>query len=102
EPIEVPGSAAPVPPPGLDADGGGRAAWGGSDGYGVSVSIVDTGLIPGAAARHAWLTGVRGDQEDPYTTDDQGNRVLAPYAGHGTFGAGVLRSVAPKASVYVE
>ena len=81
---------------------GGRAPWSGSDGYGVSVSIVDTGLIPGAAARHAWLTGVRGDQEDPYTTDGEGHSVLAPYAGHGTFGAGVLRCVAPKASVYVE
>ncbi len=100
EPIEVSGSAAPVPAPGVGAGSGGRAPWGGSDGYGVSVSIVDTGLIPGAAARHAWLTGVRGDQEDPYTTG--GERVLAPYAGHGTFGAGVLRCVAPKASVYIE
>ena len=102
EPIEVSGSAAPVPAPGVGAGSGGRAPWGGSDGYGVSVSIVDTGLIPGAAARHAWLTGVRGDQEDPYTTDGEGHSVLAPYAGHGTFGAGVLRCVAPKASVYVE
>ena len=102
EPIEVSGSAAPVPAPGLGAGSGGRAPWSGSDGYGVSVSIVDTGLIPGAAARHAWLTGVRGDQEDPYTTDGEGHSVLAPYAGHGTFGAGVLRCVAPKASVYVE
>ena len=101
EPIEVPGNAAPVPPPGLDT-GGGRAPSRGNDGYGVSISIVDTGLIPGAAARHTWLTGVRGDQEDPYTTDGEGNRVLAPYAGHGTFGAGVLRCVAPKASVFVE
>jgi Subtilase family len=100
EPIEVPGSAAPVPPPGLDA---GRAvSWGGNDGYGVSVSIVDTGLIPGAAASHAWLTGVRGAEEDPYTSDGEGNRVLAPYAGHGTFGAGLLRCVAPKAQAYVE
>jgi hypothetical protein len=87
EPIEVSGSAAPVPAPGVGAGSGGRAPWGGSDGYGVSVSIVDTGLIPGAAARHAWLTGVRGDQEDPYTTDGGGEKVLAPYAGHGTFGA---------------
>jgi len=100
EPIEVPGNAAPVPPPGL---GTSRAvSWGGNDGYGVSVSIVDTGLMPGAAARHAWLTGVRGAGEDPYTTDGEGNRVLAPYAGHGTFGAGVLRCVAPKAQAYVE
>jgi hypothetical protein len=100
EPVEVAGNAVPVPALGSDADRG--APWGGNAGYGVSVSIVDTGLIPGAAARHAWLTGVRGDQEDPYTADNDGNRFLAPYAGHGTFGAGVLRCVAPKASVYVE
>jgi hypothetical protein len=57
EPVEVPGNAVPVPALGSDADRG--AHWGGNAGYGVSVSIVDTGLIPGAAARHAWLTGVR-------------------------------------------
>ncbi len=102
EPIEVPGNADPVPPPGLDADGGRRDPKGGYDGYGVSVSIVDTGLIPGAAASHTWLTGVRGTAEDPHTTDSSGETVLAPYAGHGTFGAGVLRCVAPKASVFVE
>jgi subtilase family protein len=102
EPIEVSGMAAPVPPPGLTVGGGHRDPWGGNDGYGVSVSIVDTGLIPGAAARHSWLTGVRGDPEDPYTTDHEGHSVLEPYAGHGTFGAGVLRCVAPKARVYVE
>ncbi len=102
EPIEVPGNADPVPPPGLDADGGRRAPTAGYDGYGVSVSIVDTGLIPGAAASHTWLTGVRGTAEDPYTTDSSGETVLAAYAGHGTFGAGVLRCLAPKASVFVE
>jgi Subtilase family len=100
EPIEVPGTAAPVPPPGLDA--GHVTPWAGNDGYGVSVSIIDTGLVPGIAAKHAWLTGVRGAEEDPYTVDGEGNQVLEPYAGHGTFGAGVLRCVAPKAQVYVE
>jgi len=100
EPVEVWGEAAPVPSAGLDASGG--DAWRGGGGYGVSVSIVDTGLIAGATARRAWLNGVQGDPEDPYTSDRDGNRVLAPYAGHGTFGAGVLRCVAPKASVYIE
>jgi subtilisin family serine protease len=102
EPVEVPGTAEPVPSPGLDADGSRRAPWSGYGGYGVSVSVVDTGLIPGAAASHAWLAGVQGVAEDPYTTDSAGDTVLAPYAGHGAFVAGVLRCVAPGASVFVE
>jgi subtilisin family serine protease len=102
EPIVVPGHAHPVPPPGLDADGGRRGSWSGYDGYGVSVTIVDTGLTPGAAARHTWLTGVQGVTEDPFITDSAGEGILAPYAGHGTFAAGVLRCVAPRASVFVE
>ena len=95
EPIEVPsGTTEPVPPPSSDA---------GNDGDGVSVSIVDTGLIPNSATGHPWLAGVRGRMENPYAfTDDDGETVIAPYAGHGTFVAGVLRCMAPKASVFVE
>jgi Subtilase family len=93
EPGEVPGTADPVPP--LSPDAG--------DGDGVSVVIVDTGLIPNAASGHPWLAGVRGKMENPYTfTDNDGETVIAPYAGHGTFAAGVLRCVAPKANVFVE
>lgn len=92
EPGEVPPDAKPVPAPNLEAD----------DGNGVSVSIVDTGLMPNAAAGHPWLAGVRGAVENPYTNDGDGDIVIAPYAGHGTFVAGVLRSIAPKASVFVE
>ena len=102
EPIEVPGSAAPVPPPGLDGGGRRRIPWTGNDGGGVNVSIVDTGLIPNAAADHPWLAGVRGTEENPYAADANGDMVIAPYAGHGTFVAGVLRCMAPKASVFVE
>lgn len=99
EPVEVPsGTIDPVPPPGL----GDRVPWAGSDGAGVNVGIVDTGLIPSAPARHPWLAGVQGTLENPYTVQGGGETVIAPYAGHGTFVAGVLRSVAPKASVYVE
>jgi subtilisin family serine protease len=93
EPIEVPDDTAdPVPPPAADA---------GNDGDGVSVSIVDTGLIPNAGTGHPWLTGVRGRMENPYT-DHHGEAVISPYAGHGTFVAGVLRCMAPRASIFVE
>ena len=102
EPGEVPETATPVPPPGLDAGCHRRIPWTGNDGDGVSVSIVDTGLIPNAATEHPWLAGVRGAEENPYVADANGDMVIAPYAGHGTFVAGVLRCMAPKASVFVE
>ena len=101
EPVEVPeGTVDPLPPPGLDA----RCCPGhciprpGCDGDGVSVSVLDTGLIPGAAIGHPWLVGVQGTPEDPYVGDHN----LRPYAGHGTFVAGSLRCAAPKAAVFVE
>jgi hypothetical protein len=104
EPTEVAsGLTQPVPAPGLDA--GCRrhgAPWPGNDGDGVSVVVVDTGWIPAAATGHPWLAGVDGTHEDPYTTDANGATVLTAYAGHGTFVAGVLRCLAPKASVFVE
>ncbi len=100
EPGEVPGTAAPVPPPGLDAGGRRRTPWTGNDGEGVSVVVVDTGLVREVAAEHRWLTGVDGAEEDPY--EGGGAQMIRPYAGHGTFVAGVLRCMAPKASVFVE
>jgi subtilisin family serine protease len=72
-----------------------------NDGKGVRVVVVDTGLTPNAATGHSWLDGVRGGTENPYL-DRDGEAVIAPYAGHGTFVAGVLRCMAPEASVYVE
>ena len=105
EPIEVPpGTVDPVPPPGLNARGGYpcRGVYRPEcDGDGVFLSIVDTGWIP-AAAGHLWLTGVHGTTEDPYTVDGSGQTIIVPYAGHGTFVAGVARCMAPKASAYVE
>ena len=92
EPGEVAPGTDPVPPPATD----------GNDGDGVRVSIVDTGLTPNAATGHPWLAGVRGAVENPYTNDSDGDIVIAPYAGHGTFVAGVLRCIAPGASVFVE
>jgi Subtilase family len=106
EPIQVaPGTVEPVPPPGLNA-GDCRPCGGvprpACDGDGVFISIVDTGLIPAVAAAHSWLAGVHGATEDPYTTLANGDTIIVPYAGHGTFVAGVARCMAPKASGYVE
>ncbi len=106
EPIQVPpGTVDPVPPPGLNAHGSHRCRGvprPECDGDGVFISIVDTGLMPDAAAGHPWLTGVQGAPENPYTTLGDGSTIIVPYAGHGTFVAGVARCMAPKASAYVE
>jgi subtilisin family serine protease len=60
------------------------------------VVVIDTGLDPESPGRHPWMTGVSGDP-DPAI----GAGVLGPYAGHGTFIAGVVRSLAPRAEVIV-
>ncbi len=63
----------------------------------VSVVVVDTGWHPPAATdpRTPWLKGVDGD-------DELNGPDLRPYAGHGTFIAGVVRCIAPVTRVYVE
>jgi hypothetical protein len=88
EPEEVPGTAEPDP----------RVSTDRCDGQGVLVSVVDTGLNKAEAQAHAWLAGVDGDSEIVFLPDG----TIRPYAGHGTFIAGVVRSMAPKAEVYVD
>jgi subtilisin family serine protease len=89
EPEEVPGDV--QPDPGVSAEQG--------DGEGVLVVIPDSGLLPGADNEHEWLRGVEGEMENPI--GGYPPRIL-PYAGHGTFVAGVARAMAPGAEVWVD
>ena len=87
EPDAVPTDAAPLPSVGRPA------------GSGVSVHVVDTGLLADAAS-HPWLEGVTGEEEKLAEAPD-GTVEIPPYAGHGTFIAGVARCFAPDAAVHV-
>lgn len=91
EPEEVGASlVATAPRPPISSDSGA--------GTGVFVSVVDTGWWPDAATapESPWLAGVTGDPET-IDLDD-----IHPYAGHGTFIAGVVRTQAPQAEIRVE
>lgn len=80
----------PCPPP--------RAS---SGDHPVRVGVSDTGRLKDADT-HAWLQGVTGE-EDPLGAVDPatGLPTIPPYAGHGTFIAGVARCIAPGAQVHV-
>jgi subtilisin family serine protease len=80
------------PSPSADADHGGA---------GVLIYVADTGLLKGAAAGAPWLDGVRGDPDPLPKPLPDGTQPIPPYAGHGTFVAGVARCMAPGADVFV-
>lgn len=93
EPEAVPGRAArPFPPP---AQRQGRTR------KPVRVSVVDTGLWEPAVSSPTtpWMAGVVADPTDVEAVNAA---AIHPYAGHGTFVAGVVRCVAPDTRVEVE
>ncbi|BCB76984.1 hypothetical protein GCM10022251_44650 [Phytohabitans flavus] len=87
EPEPVAQGGAPYPPLATDP----------AAGAGVKVVVIDTGFDNDMRAVPHWLRGVTGET-DPLIKHD---RVLDPYAGHGTFIAGLVRTVAPRAEVRV-
>lgn len=94
EPAEVPShSGAPVPAVNSGICCGTRG-W---DGNGVVVGVVDAGLVEDMTGMWPWMAGVQGDP-DPGVSGG----VIGPYACHGTFVAGCVRCVAPKADVWVK
>jgi subtilisin family serine protease len=86
EPLEVPPGIPPLPGP----------VAGDCDGRGVKVLIVDVGWTD---PNLYWLAGVTGEPEVAFIP---GTNDIVPYAGHGTFIAGVLRCVAPRTEVVVK
>jgi Subtilase family len=68
-------------------------------GAGVHIYMADTGILPGVVDSHPWLTGVRGIP-DPHEAE-VATGTIRPYAGHGTFAAGVARCMAPGAEIFV-
>jgi subtilisin family serine protease len=86
-------------PEAVPADAAPRPSLGPAAGSGVSIHVVDTGLLADAGS-HRWLAGVTGDEEKLPAGAD-GTVEIPPYAGHGTFIAGVARCFAPDAAVHV-
>ncbi|MER7251565.1 S8 family serine peptidase [Kribbella sp. NPDC000426] len=66
------------------------------DGRGVKVVVLDVGWSDAPAAY--WLNGVTGDPENAF----DGSGRIRPYAGHGTFIAGVMRAIARNVEIVVK
>jgi Subtilase family len=71
-------------------------------GAGVLIYQADTGLLEGAGNACSWLAGVQALDIDPLPPKlPGGGQPIPAYTGHGTFVAGVMRTVAPAAEIVV-
>ena len=69
----------------------------GKGGDGVRIYVADTGIVQDTVTSCPWLTGVTGDDDPSIAADG----TILPYGGHGTFVAGVIRTMAPGAEIEV-
>ncbi|MGH3568614.1 MAG: S8/S53 family peptidase [Pseudonocardia sp.] len=85
----------PWPPP---RPGGGQGG-----GAGVLIGVADTGLLQNldTVNQYPWLSGVTGEPDLLPALTGNGEQRIPEFVGHGTFIAGVARSVAPGAGVHV-
>src|SRR5690606_34641978 len=77
-----------------------------------NVLVLDTGAWPAIVVAGAAMNASAQQAVDRLSTtstdgdadewDGDGNHVLDPYAGHGTFIAGIMANLAPGAHVHVE
>ena len=70
----------------------------GQGGDGVRIYIADTGIDRATVTSTPWLDGVTGDDDPSIAADG----TILSYGGHGTFVAGVIRSMAPGAEIVVK
>ena len=83
------------PLPGLDRE----AVFGTSDGIGVTVAIIDSGVEsdhPDVGGRLSASVRVEMGEEDPFVSDDGAGQDVV---GHGTACAGIIHNLAPGASL---
>jgi subtilisin family serine protease len=70
----------------------------GTGGDGVRIYVADTGIVHDTVTSTPWLDGVTGDDDPSIAADG----TILHYGGHGTFVAGVIRSMAPGAEIVVK
>ncbi len=77
-------------------------AWGGSEGRGVKVAIIDSGIDCRHAAVGRTVTGgvlIKPSEENPLVFQAEEEQVVDVY-GHGTACAAIIHRAAPKAQLY--